>query len=227
MLHFPEDPTHTYKLFSKNKGHCKYVQCQAKRVTDRGNEFCVFQERSDHFKKSIHDGNIHTCNFALPDEETPNHIPFYYQIHGVSEGDFGDLTEESLITEMLEFVAKFNLPIAAASSTSMYNLLLHAIRYGAANPTSDPHELLRQLSRGNIRTKFISLADDRHRRVMQEYAKMPYVAVAIDEGTIKSKKTLDFLLENSCAPGVPSYPAGLTEIERYKLSLSAVISTAG
>jgi hypothetical protein len=169
MLHFPEDPSHTYRLFSKNKGHCKYVQCQAKRVTDHGTEFCDFQERSDHFKKSIHGGNIHTCNFALPDEENPNHIPFYYRLQGVSEGDFADLTEESLITEMLEFVAIFNLPIAAASSTLMYNLLLHAIRYGAANPTSDPHELLHQLSRGNIRSKFISLADDRHRRLMQEY----------------------------------------------------------
>jgi plasmid rolling circle replication initiator protein Rep len=89
------------------------------------------------------------------------------------------------------------------------------------------------------------MTDEMHLQMMKIFRAKTYTSVAIDEGTTKKRKHLDFVLENAYDGDLKSYPAsvksmnaltateyviaisaGLIEITRYEINISSIVKSA-
>ena len=218
------------------------VQCLNEYTNEEGRRFiCNFVQREDHFKENLKKGKLHECKF-IPASNTLTLDKFIRQESYI---DQGPISEDDIYTHLVVFIGKHNLSIECGASNDLYELMIKCIAYGilienpkASNPIRDAQKNFKKISAEGVRKKLILTADILHRSLMQNYSKLPYVAIAIDEGTTKTKN-LDFVLQNVLSDLTPccvkimeggkakdyvqSLNEGFNEIQRYSILIGSVI----
>ena len=83
-----------------------------------------------------------------------------------------------------------------------------ATRVANKAPAQVATDMIPHYKRDKLREIMIQTANDVHKKIMNRFSisYMPYVCVALDEGSTQKRKLLDFVLENPTYPA-PSYPA--------------------
>jgi hypothetical protein len=249
MSKYGTDPR-SFKKYSGNGGR-PYVSCCETRRDGAGNlEACSFKQREDKFKFAVSQLKLHSCKFVKMTGSSTLHQ--FFSTSQPPPVKTAKITEESLLVELASFVGIKNLSLQVAESEEMHLLLIHAIQFGiessAFNPTShiqNPFNLAQQLfhhyKKDAIRNRLIKAADEAHRTRMAQFSELIYVAVAVDEGSIRGNKNLDFILECPDS-GFKSYPAmtikmtgqtakdyvsalseGLHLISNYKISIGTIV----
>ena len=208
---FPGDP-HTY-LMSPIDSKKYNAICQGV-FLENGVEYrCHFVQRSDNLKNQISKGIIHDCHDfkEVPKQKNDRKIDIY--LEKPKKTSFEDYNSESLTEQIAIFIAKSNLSMKVGTSDDMYNLLKYAFICGClkGNPqmlqdSADKFvKTYRQDYMTNIMKNVAQKIDDSN-LLMYNRQHMEYCTVALDEGSTKKRKMLDFCLENPYYLG-KSYPA--------------------
>ena len=236
-----EGDTRKYRRFKDGKFK---VKCLSEYTDEIGRRFlCNFNQREDRFKENLKKNKLHKCKFVLVNEST---IDNFFEKEVSTENE--SISIEDLITQLIVFIGKRNLSLECGASDDLYKLLTYCIAFGITlankkfnNPLKEAQNNFPKISQEKIRKKMIEIADLLHRTIMKKYSALPYVSVAIDEGTTKTKN-LDFVLHNVMSD-IPPYPCvvrimdggkatnyvkslneGLDEITKYSISIASVVT---
>ena len=209
---------------------------------------CTFEARTDHVINAIKTGKQHTCKAGKPIGSVIS------DFFSKSDSDTGadSFTAKALQEKLVTFIGRKNISMTVGSSDEIYELLAYAFACGAmhgkrSNPIESANNFIPRLKRDALTDLFITTANKLHENAMKLFAadKMPYVSVALDEGSTMSRKLLDFCLENPEYPTI-SYPgttirmqdttfesyntaivSGLREMDSYNITFAALIIDGG
>lgn len=209
---------------------------------------CTYEARTDHIIEDIKKGKLHVCK---PGKPIGSDISDFFKAPASNTGT-DELTAKALQERLVTFIGRKNISMTVGASDELYDLLVYAFACGVKNgnkadPLGSGKAFLPHLKRPALTKLLIETADTVHRNTMHLFSadQMPYVAVAIDEGSTMSRKLLDFCLENPEYP-IVSYPgttvrmpnttfeaynhailAGLQEMDSYHISFAALIIDGG
>jgi hypothetical protein len=173
-----------YVLITKSDQYHKYVKCLATRETEAGVEHCVFEKRQDHFSKDHKEGKSHPCVFQRPRPDIRQMLT-----HPT------DATSP-LLEALVQFVAHNNISLEAGSSKELRALMEACFRAGfaacLADPKSDPDEKWRRMcppiNSTALRRRIVSSAGCIRKIRYDGYAKVPFCALTMDGGQIRTTK---------------------------------------
>mgnify|MGYP001043890419 CR=1 FL=1 len=121
-----------------------------------------------------------------------------------------NICEYDLHCSMAAFTGNKNLSLNILSSSEFYELACQFIAYGLSQNSNEPnplcraHLLFKQLHRDRLRSLMVRTAFNKHQEILQQFSKLPYVSLALDEGTTAKYQNLHFVLE-SPGSGLASY----------------------
>ena len=210
--------------------------------------FCTYECRTDHLSQAIKKGSLHVCKPGTP---IGSDISEYFKQPASSTGS-EVLSTQALLERLVTFIGRKNISMTVGASDEFYELLVYAFACGAkhgnmAKPLESAYKFIPHLKRDKLTDLFIKTANTIHENTMRLFSadQMPYVSVAIDEGSTMSRKLLDFCLENPEYP-VLSYPGvtvrmpdttyesynrailyGLREMDQYHITFAALIIDGG
>ena len=209
---------------------------------------CTYECRSDHLREAIKKGSLHICKPGTP---IGLDISKFFKDPASSTGS-ENFSTQSLLERLITFIGRKNISMTVGASDEFYELLAFAFACGAKHgnknhPLESAHDFIPHLGRDKLTDLFIKTANKIHENTMNFFnAKhIPYVSVAIDEGSTMSRKLLDFCLENPEYKNL-SYPgatvrmpdttyesynrailAGLREMDHYNIKFAALIIDGG
>ena len=242
---FPGDNRKYAAIPIEGNGKHYKCKCQAKvRNSDGILCYCTFECRADHLSDSIKNGKLHTCTPGAP---VGSGIAEYFTQPASNTGT-ENFSAQALYERLITFIGRKNISMTIGASDELYELLVYAFACGAkhgnkASPIESAKKFIPHYKRDKLTDMFIKTADNIHKNTMKLFSNdcMPYVSVAIDEGSTVSRKLLDFCLENPEYP-IVSYPGttirmpnttfeaynvailcGLRDMDKFNITFSALI----
>ena len=229
-----------YIRFQKNgRAH---VKCTETRTDEDGNILeCSYIAREDKHKQRK---TPHVCSFQK--NSHTNTISMYFCKEEVTKID---ISPESVYSKMALLAGQMNLSLSFLSSVQFHEFVKFCMVAGNIALDQQNGDLFKQAEsfvpakqRGFFRNEMITTARSVHQMTMIEFKKLPYVAIAVDEGKDSVNKNLDFILENpNCrlepypymtlkienetAEGyAPLLAQGLANPSRYDINIGVVIA---
>lgn len=190
-----------------------YIKC-LEELYDENGVLCICDmrfERDDNFKKWLQD-HEHHCRPGFPTQQRT--LDEYQK---TKDDDEMKITEDQLHRQMAIFTGEMNLPLDTLTSDSFYQLAIDFISFGLFNANVKNYrekalELFRPIKRDKLRYLMTNEAYKRHRSILTKFSKIPYVSVAMDEGTTAHNQNLHFVLENPLS-NIPSYPYNVVKMK--------------
>lgn len=231
LVQFPGDDRQYRKVEYNPKMKHWILQCTCEVPRDDGTTFeCGFKKREDCVKRDVARGKLHVC---FPNNAKLNTILSYFNNPlNYTEAPL-TFTVDGIFARLVIVLAKNNISLTAGESEEVYQLLLYTFATGyvtkkeeGKTPLEVAADKIPHHKRDKLKEVMITTASTVHEKVMKRFSVsyMPYVCVAIDEGSTMKRKLLDFVLENPNFPA-PSYPAhterllGLKTVD-YTVALS-------
>jgi hypothetical protein len=246
---YPGDPNHRYRRIRDPSSGSYYVQCIEHIIGPVGQrEYCPFRKRADHFSAEVKNNKIHNCTFSSTGagEMLETKIDSFLVDKDNVIFQRKQTSETDLIRELACVVAKHNMSMDSVLSDAFTNLIRHAIILGQTFPEISADQLFHKQTRDRFRAVFINVANEAQRSALKLFVQFPFTSIAIDEGTTKRRKMLDFVLECSYHKDTVSLPVhietmqglkatdyapasinGLKEISKFGVQVSSVVIDGG
>jgi hypothetical protein len=107
------------------------------------------------------------------------------------------LSKVEIQKSLISITGKTNLSLEAASSQTLRNMILTAIRVGQENPTVEPGSLFPMTSRRVLTAQFIDADRRLYDYHLGHYRAHHFIALAIDAGKLGRCYYLDILITNA------------------------------
>ena len=247
MITFEGDPR-KYKRFRYENRY--YVQCCESKEIDGKILFCDFKKREDKFKASLKKGITHNCNFTIDNSNKQHSILQYYQPKTNEEKARETFDEEGVKKQLVYLIGRKNISVDAAASEEFYNFICYCIAYGMSlksgpgenNFLVESQKAYHHFKSSTLSETLLQIGKDVDVAMIDEFKKLTYVSVSIDEGKTADNRNLDFVLENptSNLSPFPIYTErmegektkdyvthllnGLAAINRYGIQIASVIA---
>ena len=200
------------KYIRFEKLHRIHVKCTETKRDEDGNILeCTYTARED---KHNTRKTPHVCVFKK--KSHTNTISMYFCKEEVKNAE---ISPETVYSKMALLAGQMNLSITFLASNQFHEFVKYCMVAGNialdsknGNLFEQAEKFIPQKKRGFFRNEMISTAKSVHQLTMNEFKKMPYVAVAVDEGKDSLTKNLDFILENPHCKMEP-YPYFTEKIE--------------
>ena len=186
-----QDPTNQFPRY--------LIKCNETIIDSFGNKcYCNMKPiRADRFRVwCVKKG--HKCEPG----EIINQITIEETIIGKRTKNSTIITEEMIHLDISAFTGKYNLALSTLSSQDFYTICCKLIAFGISqktkhdlDPMSQAISFYRPLSKDKLRAYLVEEAFKKHQRILHSFSKMPYICVAIDEGTTLKYHNLHFVLE--------------------------------
>ncbi|KAK8880387.1 hypothetical protein M9Y10_003058 [Tritrichomonas musculus] len=206
---------HKYGKYRSKKDRKRYyLRCEEEVIDDNG-VICRCRmpyERDDNFKTWLQN-HVHECKPGIPKVQKSL---YDYQTVG-DQDESKKMTENHLHRQMAIFTGEMNLSLNTLTSESFYNLAINFISFGLYNAGVKNYRekavnLFHPIKRDKLRYLMTTEAYQRHRTILDKFAKLSYVCVAMNEGTTAHNQNLHFVLEAPLSK-ITSYPFNVVKMD--------------
>ena len=160
--------------------------------------FCNFQMRLNHLKNKIKKNQLHECNLISKKD-----IDILDLLSIKTEKKSHDISKNNILDNLCDLAGKIDLSLDQAASEQFYEFIQQCVYYGIniSYISEDPEHYFNsafpKFSRSTFRRYFIERSHQVYRTKMKNFSELNYNSCAIDEGTTRKTKYLDFVLHNT------------------------------